>query len=354
VEFDIAGTFMNPERFRPIGAESVRCLVDGAEVGLDFILNTLESFGIQGVFFIEVLNTYYFGASPMGDIAKEISRRGHDLGLHLHPVWMLFLDANWIEVAKRQSIDAKVYDSMSALQFQEAREVFQRGLDVFALWGLPQPSAVRVGGLMVGREVYRAMADLGLPLASHVGYAIYRPKETFLHLYTGRHWVDGVMEIPVTSYIDLGWGRLAHWKLLTVTGAGTLETRSVIRSVGRAGTNPVVILTHSGEYFYRASNKRGEARINNLTRRRLTDLCSYLCEHADRFSVTTFREQSDAWRLEGETPNSRIRVTPWAALRRLYENQVSNILTRRLDRRNRQVTRHIDSADENQSIGNGR
>ena len=354
VEFDIAGTFANPDRCKPIGTPSVKCLVNGAEVGLGFILNTLENFGLRGVFFIETLNTHYFGAGPMGDIAKEISRRGHDLGLHLHPVWTLFLDADWSEVAKRQSIDSAVYDSMAALQLQEAKALIQSGLEMFSHWGLPQPSAVRAGGLMAGHEVYQAMADLNLPLASNIGYAIYRTKECSLHLYTGRHWVDGVMEIPVTSYIDFGWGRLAHWKLLTITGAGTSETRSVLSSARRTGTDPVVILTHSNEYFYRAPNEHGEARVNELTHQRLTDLCSYLRDHSDRFSVTTFREQSDAWRMEGETPNSRIRVTPWAAVHRLYENRISDIVARRHDRKSREMDLHINSADESRPLGKDR
>jgi hypothetical protein len=287
----------------------------------------------------------------MGDIAKEISSRGHDLGLHLHPVWALFLDANWSEVAKRQSIDSAVYDSMAALQLQEAQALVQHGLDMFAHWGLPQPSAVRAGGLMAGREVYQAMANLNLPLASNIGYAIYRTRERSLHLYAGRHRVDGVMEIPVTSYIDFGWGRLVHWKLLTITGAGTSETRSVLNSARRAGTDPVVILTHSSEYFYRAPNEHVEARLNELTRRRLTDLCSYLRDHSDRFSVTTFREQSETWRMEGVTPNYRIRVTPWAAVRRLYENRASDIVARRLGRNSRRTDLHINSADESRPIG---
>lgn len=322
VEFDIAGTFMEPDRLRPVGRESVLCSVDGSDQGLGFILRTLESHGFHGVFFIETLNTCYFGEGPMGEIAREIAGRGHDVGLHLHPVWTLFLDPNWKELARRQPIGASVHDSMAALDSAKVKELIERGLDTFSRWGLPPPSAVRAGSLMAGRNIYRTMFELDLHLASNVGFAIYLPKDASLQLYGGRHIIDGVMELPVTSFVDWGRGRLTHWKLLTVTGVAAPETRALLRSARRSGVSPVVLLTHASEYFERPWVNGGTPRLNQLTRQRLLELCSYLRAHDDRFSVTTFREQSDRWRADGPTPNTKLRIPIWTALHRLVENHL--------------------------------
>ena len=211
---------------------------------------------------------------------------------------------------------------MAVLDPVSAKERIQRGLDAFSRWGLPPPSAVRAGSLMAGRSIYRAMAELDLPLASNVGFAIYPPEDASLHLYGGRHYVDGVMEVPVTSFVDWGRGRLTHWKLLTVTGVAAPETKALLRSAHCSGTSPVVLLTHASEYFERVGGNGDTPRLNPLTRNRLLALCSYLKEHRDRFSVTTFREQSDRWRSSGQTANPKVRVPMWTALHRLVENRL--------------------------------
>ena len=71
VEFNIAGAFADPLRRRPIGTESVDCPIGGRNAGLDFILDTLETHGLRGVFFVEALNTHYFGDEPMGGSRSE-------------------------------------------------------------------------------------------------------------------------------------------------------------------------------------------------------------------------------------------------------------------------------------------
>src|SRR5438876_10417379 len=87
VEFTIGGAFADPVGKRPVGVESVTCPVGNTGGGLDFILQTLEQHDLPGVFFVEALNTCYFGDAPMGSIARHIRDRGHDVELHLHPCW---------------------------------------------------------------------------------------------------------------------------------------------------------------------------------------------------------------------------------------------------------------------------
>ena len=95
VEFNIGGAFAEPSSRRPVGIESVECRVDGEPAGLNYILDTLERHGLRGVFFVEVMNTCYFGDLPMGEIARAIHSRGHDVQLHLHPCWAAFAHPDW-------------------------------------------------------------------------------------------------------------------------------------------------------------------------------------------------------------------------------------------------------------------
>ncbi len=59
-EFSIGGNFRNPE-LAPIAEPIVLGAISGKENGLGFILESLAEFEIRATFFVETLQTAYFG-----------------------------------------------------------------------------------------------------------------------------------------------------------------------------------------------------------------------------------------------------------------------------------------------------
>src|SRR5712691_3103651 len=90
-EFSIGGNFANPE-LPPIAEPIVLGTTGGKEHGLGFLLDSFAEFGVRATFFVEALQTVYFGDEPMGRIARRIAEAGHDVQLHLHPGWLYFED----------------------------------------------------------------------------------------------------------------------------------------------------------------------------------------------------------------------------------------------------------------------
>ena len=86
-EFSIGGNFDNPA-FTPVAEPMVLGPVGGKEQGLGFLLDSLAEFGHRATFFVETLQTAYFGGERMGSIARRIAASGHDVQLHLHPCWL--------------------------------------------------------------------------------------------------------------------------------------------------------------------------------------------------------------------------------------------------------------------------
>jgi hypothetical protein len=86
-EFSIGGNFEDPA-LAPVAEPIVLGSVGGREQGLGFLLDSLGEFGIRATFFVETLQTAYFGDEPMGGIARRIAAAGHDVQLHLHPCWL--------------------------------------------------------------------------------------------------------------------------------------------------------------------------------------------------------------------------------------------------------------------------
>jgi hypothetical protein len=82
------------------------------------------------------------------------------------------------------------------------------GLEPFERLNWPRPIALRVAALSADRTVFVAMSRAGLRLGSNIGYGNrYHPKDPALQLQAGRHWIEGVLEIPVLSFAQLPFPR---------------------------------------------------------------------------------------------------------------------------------------------------
>ncbi|WP_421621971.1 polysaccharide deacetylase family protein [Alkalilimnicola ehrlichii] len=271
-EFSIAGAFRDPQAHQPVGPPSVYCHIGGRSEGLGHLLDTLEAHGLRGTFYVETLNTCFFGDEPMGAIAREIAARGHDMQLHLHPCWTYFEHEDWPERLAHDPPN----DDVTRRSVEELVALIERGRATFRRWGLPAPTVLRTGGLKVGLNVYRAMRQAGMEVASNIGLAIYRPAEPELQLLVGCHDIDGVLEFPVTTYSDFRWGGRTHYKTLTITGTSWPEMRRLLTQARDQGLSDVVVLTHPFEFIKHRDREYRELHVDRITRGRLERLCRFV------------------------------------------------------------------------------
>jgi peptidoglycan/xylan/chitin deacetylase (PgdA/CDA1 family) len=318
-EFSIGGAFQSPMSLRPIGAQHVDWILQERSEGLGFLLDTFAAYGIRATFFVETLHTAYFGDGPMGEIARRIADSGHDLQLHLHPVWTYFDTPNW----QQRLVSEKPCDDLHGRTVKQLTAWMQRGIDTFRRWKLPVPVALRTGNLMVDRNVYLAMAQLGLKVASNVARAVFEPADPALRFNGGIHRVEGVVELPVLTYADFRIGSHTHRKLLTVTGSSVGEMQCLLERAHSQRAGSVVLLTHCHEFV------KGDLRklplVDQVNQRRLADICRYLRDHDDRFEVTTMDRMT---MLSGDAlPQSNALLTvptPLAAWR-LVQNKLNEL-----------------------------
>jgi peptidoglycan/xylan/chitin deacetylase (PgdA/CDA1 family) len=318
-EFSIGGTFQSPMSVQPIGAQNVDCLVRQRSEGLGFMLDTFAAQGIRATFFIETLQTAYFGDGPMCEIAHRIGGAGHDLQLHLHPVWTYFDSPQW----QQRLSSVQPNDDLHGRSVEQLVAWMQRGIDTFNRWRLTSPVALRTGNLMVDRNVYLAMAQVGLKVASNVARAVFEPTEPALRFNTGIHDVEGVVELPVLTYADLEIGARTHRKVLTITGSSVSEMRCLLERAHSAGATAVVLLTHCHEFV--KGDLRGALAVDRVNQRRLADICRYLHDHGDRFEVTTMDRMAGLSRSAHSLSDPLLAVpAPLAALRML-QNKLNEL-----------------------------
>jgi peptidoglycan/xylan/chitin deacetylase (PgdA/CDA1 family) len=324
VEFSIGGAFQDPVRNRPVGETFVRCPADGADQGLGFILECLRRHRLEATFFVEPLNYFYFGEGPMKGVVQDLLAAGQDVQLHLHPCWLAFRDPKWPERLAEGTPD----DSCAGRSVEEMVEIIGLGLEALDRWGAPRPTALRAGNLHADRATYRAMARHGLGLASNLGIGYRLPSDPTLHLAGGRHWVEGVMEVPVLSYTELKAGSWGRKGVLTVTGASFAETCALLRAARRLELSPVVILTHPWEFAKIADPGCRRITRNRINQRRLESLCRFLREHDDEFAAVTFAEAGPGWVEAGKVESPHLEAPLLAVLGRMASNRLNDAIWR--------------------------
>lgn len=318
-EFSIAGAFSDPQNSLPMGEENVYCPVNGRSEGLGFILETLGRYGHKATFFVETLHTLYFGDKPMGHIVEEIMNHGHDLQLHLHPCWLTFRHPDW---SNRLHIDPP-NDDCSARSKDELIEYISRGSDAMVNWGAPRPKALRTGNLIAATVIYKAMSEAGIAVGSNVATGHNPPVEEALRFFTGRHLVEGVMEIPATSYYQLSIGGYKSPRMLAITATSWLEMRSLLWAAYKNRLSQVVIVTHPFEFAKNVNN--GESWVRNrVNQRRLQKLSAFIAAHDKCFKMTTFGAEGFSWLNAGTEQEHRLRAPFLPAVMRMAENKLNS------------------------------
>jgi hypothetical protein len=289
-------------------------MVNGQSEGLRFLLDTLEEYEIRATFFVEALQVAYFGDEPMQEIAREIMAAGHDVQLHLHPVWVFFDGPDW----RRRLATCKPRDEMHRRETAELVQWMQAGICAFERWGVPAPKALRTGNMMVDRNVYGAMCGVGLQVSSSIAVSRFRPTDTALQLNHGVHWIDGIVELPVFSYNGVSCGPWARRKSWTVMGTSARETRFLLMRAHTEGIEAVVLLTHCHEFV--SGSMRGALSRSRVNQERFRDLCAFLRSTRDCFETACVGDVTQFAGVTSPIRTDAISVPNLIAARTLVQN----------------------------------
>jgi peptidoglycan/xylan/chitin deacetylase (PgdA/CDA1 family) len=319
-EFSINGAFAPPHTRRPLGEPLVWCAVGGTSQGLGFLLHCFETYGVRATFFVEALHPAYFPYQAMQPAIDAIAAAGHEVQLHLHPAWTVFAHEDWRERVVRQPRQ----DDLAGRSHDDLLGIIEAGCANFARWGLPRPRALRTGSLQHDWAVYEATSAAGIPFASNIGLAIYRSADPRLALFSGAHEIEGVLELPVLSYVDFRLGARQHLKTLTIQGCGSHETECLLWRAHEAQLPMVVILTHPFEYIHMHEGRHDDARKNTLTQRRLQRLCEFIARHDDCFESAGLVGAAEAFPRPARGRNLLLAAPAWTGLQRLVENRLAH------------------------------
>lgn len=288
IEFDINSAFAFPKTRRPLGIESIERISNGVSAGIVPMMEALKKHSLPATFFIETLQSNYFGNSPMTQVVEIIKRiqPKSDFQLHIHPCWDVFLDKNW----QKNFNPGKPNDDLRRLKADELDSCFQRSIKIFEEITGGKPLAFRSGNLMTSLEVMNAQARAGISLSSSIGLAYSSPKDQILQVSNGIVNYKCISELPVFSY-KIENLLLSKEKLLTIEGTPFPTIKSILSWASKNNAGPIVFLTHASEFSSNDSQEQN-ARYTANTKvvKRWNKLCEFLASQPKLFNVTTFEE----------------------------------------------------------------
>ena len=322
-EFNIGGAFADPLNRRPVALENVDCPAGGQDNGLPFLLEAFKEYGISATFFVEALNTCYFGDRPMGQVVERILRAGQDVQLHIHPCWLAFGSPDW----SREITQTPPNDRCDGRSPDELRDIILQGIHSLERFGAPPPIAMRTGNLRADRNTYAAMATAGLRLASNLGLAVFRPEDPGLQLEGGRHWIGDVLEVPVLSYSQFRLGSRKWPRLLSITASSWNETQSLLWQARRQRVPTIVVLTHPFEFVKGDRLDPAKTWVNRINKDRLHRLCAFIANNPAEFTAVSFAQAGPGWLRNGTVPVPCLTVPFTSATARMVQNKANDLLS---------------------------
>ncbi|MFV8835530.1 hypothetical protein ACNSTU_11240 [Aquisalimonas sp. APHAB1-3] len=300
--WDLSPREMNRAFRRYIGGET-----PGGAVGLPFQLQTLNTHGLKGVFFIEPLFACVMGRAALADVVGMVLEAGQEVQLHLHTEWMGRSGHDRLPGPPRMSVrelsEEAQFDVISL-----AREWLEDA-------GAPSITAFRAGAYGADRATLRALARMGIPMdSSHNPAGSRGPIAPGLGDTPCRF--DGVLEVPQTVYRDV-LGRERHAQV------GSSSRQELAQAMDRAvaqGRSVFVILNHSAELL-----TADRERPDRVAVRRFERLCEHLGDRARALPTAWFRDlDADALMAGAETGS--LRVGAWPAAIRYGEQAYRRLL----------------------------
>ena len=220
-----------------------------------------------------------------------IKEYNQDIQLHLHPCWRVFKDKKWADKVS----ESPPGDTLVGKTVNECVEIIEEGINTFKRIGIQEPKALRTGNLYIDNNIYKAMNLLGLKMSSNIGLGISMPDNENLRYRGGRHKIDNVMEVPVTTYRDIHSPIYSHDKCFTIIGTSFMEMKNILQSAIEKNIKTIVILTHPSEFVKRNDHKYKALKPNKVTQKRFIKLCEYLDKNRDKYNTISIRQAVDLW-----------------------------------------------------------
>lgn len=206
--------------------------------GIYFIMDTLEKYGLKGVFFVNIYEHKNFD-NTIETIVSDIHKRGHEVGLHWHKSNLKFNNK-----------------AQNYYNYDEQKYILEYGKNFIEKIINDKLYSYRSGAYELSEKTLKALSDIGIPVDS----SVFMGRPNPIHHKTKNNICryGNLIEVPVTTHaldgflskIDINWNRSAQ---------AMLEKMQACR---QSGIKNIVVMAHSFSFI--AFTKNQKEAIGNL------------------------------------------------------------------------------------------
>ncbi|MBU1342643.1 MAG: hypothetical protein KKE44_05070 [Proteobacteria bacterium] len=280
-EHSIGGAFENP-KLTPVGnLKRIYGKIDGHCYGIPLIMDIADRSGLRVVFFLEVMNKYFFGEDESKQVCQYILKRNHEVQLHVHP--------NYLNFTGKDPGKLIYSDFISAYSPDRQVELLQEARDLLIKYGSTAPTAFRAGCFGADLNTLKALKKNGFLIDSSYNRAYCNITcsipESDMNDVTG---MEGIFEFPVTNFIENSHIRSRRFMPMDINGVSFQEMKQVLEHAAENGPKNITIILHSFSFLKSYDVQYTKAKPRKTAIKRFKKLCRFLAENQDRFNVMTF------------------------------------------------------------------
>ena len=309
-EFSIGGHFKN-KKLKPVPADRhIYCKINGKDYGINLIMDILEKYNHQGVFFVETESRFYFGEKEIINIIQHIINRGHEVQLHIHPNYRSFINEH------------RMPDDMRKYSLQEQTNIIKDALTFLSSHGIENILAFRSGGFYSDLNTIIAIQNNWIRYSSNYNLAYRNCNYTKTYqLKNDIFCIEEVFEIPITCYKECPIRK--EWNSFQISAASYKELKEALYHYHRQRVQVITIITHSFEFVKPNDIQFLRMTPNHLLIKRFDNICNYLAKNSDKYEVITYRQ------LDNLIKTNRISMSN--KISEFYKSSLTKTLNRYLE-----------------------
>lgn len=281
VEGSIGGAFSS-RNLNPVGLEKrAFCCLDGKAYGIPLIMKIADRYGLKLTFFVETLNSLFFGRESTRIVVDHILEKGHDVQLHMHPNFQSFRNGRYT--------GTRYSDLLGKYEINEQIAIIGEAKSILIEEGASNVKAFRAGCFAASHDTLKALAKSSLLIDSSYNRA-YVPTPCLLEgsFINDSSCISGIVEFPVTNFKSRGLKGKWEYRPLDINGASFREMKYVLDKAASLGIANVTVIGHSFSFVKAYEQQYNRVRPRWQVIRRFEKLCHFLASNYDKFQVVTF------------------------------------------------------------------
>lgn len=289
-----------------IGNDPVKHLIwgltdHGNEYGINHIMDICDQFNAKVLFFVDIAEAWDYGKDKISEVIKHIRKRGHDVGVHIHPDHM----------ANKSKKFLWEYNKV------EQYEIIKKCTVLFKEVTGESPVAFRAGKYGANMDTLDILNELGYRYDFSQFYSQKWCKlDPKIALVSPQRYIN-LIEMPVTIFKSFQVGSMKRYDKVDAI-MNSSEYKHIMNNISRADNYKIISLFYHSFSMLHWRGNPNSPRLNKKEEKKFINSLKYV--HESKLFEFVSLDQLDNFSLDTNTSNDTIEniVSTKGFLRQLW------------------------------------